>query len=388
MRLPDQLPVKFNMELLLLDEPSALSLPLHPPTRAQVLADEAGARAFVRAWQAWQPAEEVEWATRSWAGLGKQDVPVRVTLSGWDRVAEVAGRAGEVALTRERFGALVELFPGWPEFRERAARLWSSWSVLSEDDFTRLCLALRWFHVKPSSGLRARAVPIEGLDTKWIAAHRGLLQRLLGVADLGLAEGDRLMRVRFLDGALAPTPGLLDVAVPFGSLDLTDGLLVIVVENKETFLALPQASEGSGAVLVWGSGYTASALPELSWVRAARRVLYWGDADADGYAILNALRARLAADGASVPVVSVAMDVETVERFLHLAVADPGDATRVLPHLTDEEERARRFLVASGSKRLEQERVSLEWALAMPEFAAVWGGTVDGTTNVAGVIDG
>ena len=373
MRLPDQLPVKFNMELLLLDEPTVLSVPLHPPTRARVLADEAGARAFVRAWQAWEPAEEVEWATRSWAGLGKQDVPVRVTLSGWDRVAEVAGRAGEVARARERFDALVELFPGWPEFRERAARSWSSWSVLSEDDFSRLCLALRWFHVKPSSGLRARAVPIEGLDTKWIATHRGLLQRLLGVADLGLAEGDRLMRVRFLDGVLAPAPGLLDMAVPFGSLALPDGLTVVVVENKETFLALPQAPEGSGAVLVWGSGYTASALPELPWVRAARRVLYWGDADADGYAILNALRARLAAEGASVLIVSVAMDVETVQRFLHLAVADPGDTTRVLPHLTDDEERARRFLVASGAKRLEQERVSLEWALAMPEFQAVWG---------------
>ena len=388
MRLPDQLPVKFNMELLLLDEPSAVSVPLHPPTRAQVLADEAGAREFVRAWQAWQPAEEVEWATRSWAGLGKQDLPVRVTLSGWDRVAEVAGRAGEVALARERFAVLVELFPDWPEFRERAAHLWSSWLALEDDDFTRLCLALRWFHVKPSSGLRARAVPIEGLDTKWIASHRGLLQRLLGVSDLGLAEGDRLMRVRFLDGALAPAPGLLDVAVPFGSLALPDGLLVIVVENKETFLALPQAPDGSGAVLVWGSGYTAGALPELPWVRAARRVLYWGDADADGYAILNALRTRLAADGASVPVVSVAMDVETVQRFLHLAVADPGDTTRVLPHLTDDEERARRFLVASGAKRLEQERVSLEWALAMPEFQAVWGGTVGGTTNVTGEDDG
>ena len=387
MRLPDQLPVKFNMELLLLDEPSATSVPLHPPTRAQVLADEPAAREFVRAWQAWQPAEEVEWATRSWVGLGKQDVPVRVTLSGWDRVAEVAGRAGEVALARERFASLVELFPGWSGFREKAARSWSSWLVLSDDDFTRLCLALRWFHVKPSSGLRARAVPIEGLDTKWIASHRGLLQRLLGVSDLGLAEGDRLMRVRFLDGALAPAPGLLDVAVPFGSLDLPDGLLVIVVENKETFLALPQAPDGSGAVLVWGSGYTAGALPELPWVRTARRVLYWGDVDADGYAILNALRTRLAADGAFVRVVSVAMDVETVQRFLHLAVADPGDTTRVLPHLTEDEERARRFLVASGAKRLEQERVSLEWALAMPEFQAVWGGTVSGTIADAGVDD-
>ena len=87
-------------------------------------------------------------------------------------------------------------------------------------------------------------------------------------------------------------------------------------------------------------------------VRAARRVLYWGDADADGYAILNALRSRLTADGASVPVVSVAMDVETVQRFLHLAVADPGDTTRVLPHLTDDEERARRAGCRRARRRL------------------------------------
>ena len=90
-----------------------------------------------------------------------------------------------------------------------------------------------------------RGVALDGL-----LGLRGLLQRLLGVSDLGLAEGDRLMRVRFLDRLLAPAPGLLDVAVPFGSLDLPDGLLVIVVENKETFLALPQAPDGSGAVII------------------------------------------------------------------------------------------------------------------------------------------
>lgn len=374
MRLPDQLPIKLNIELLLLDAPLDISLPLKPPTRAQVLADEARAREFVRAWQVWEPAEEVEWATRSWAGIGKQHVPVRLTLSEWDRVAEVTGLTREVEFARARFARLVELFPSWPDYRERAARTHSAWAALTDEDFTRLCQALQWFHAEPNSGLRARAVPIEGLDTKWIAAHRGLLQRLLGSSDLGLDEGDHLLRARFLDRLLAPAPALLDVAVPFGSLPLPDNLTVAVVENKETFLALPQAPDGSNTVLVWGSGYTASALAELPWVRSARRILYWGDADADGYAILNALRSRLSVEGNSVPVLSTAMDVETIERFLHLAVADPGDNARVLPYLTDGEERARRFLIASGNKRLEQERVSMEWALAMPEFELVWGG--------------
>lgn len=372
MRLPDQLPLKLNMEQLLLDEPVEVSIPLKPPTRAQVLDDETRAREFVRTWQAWEPAGEVEWATRSWAGLGKHDVPVRLMLSGWDRVAEVVGRAGEVALARERFARLIQLFPDSSEFRERAARTNSAWIALSAEDFNRLCLALHWFHVKPQSGLRPRAVPIEGLDTKWIATHRRLLQRLLGVNDLGLAEGDRMMRVRFLDFSLAPAPGLVDVAVPFGSLALPDDLRVLVVENKETFLALPHTPEGSNVVLVWGAGYTAGALHELPWVRQARQIVYWGDADADGYAILNTVRTRLSADGCSVSVVSAAMDIDTVQRFLHLAVADPGDTARVLPRLTEEEERARRFLIASGNKRLEQERVSLDWALSLPQLAPLW----------------
>lgn len=374
MRLPDQIPIKLNMELLLLEAPSAISLPLKPPTRSQVLADEARAREFVRAWQAWEPAEEVEWATRSWAGIGRQHVPVRLTLSGWDRVAEVTGFTQEVEFARSRFARLVRLFPSWSDYRERAARTHSAWTALTDEDFTRLCQALQWFHAEPNSGLRARAVPIEGLDTKWIAAHRGLLQRLLGSSDLGLDEGDHLVRARFLDRLLAPAPALLDVAVPFGSLPLPDNLTVVVVENKETFLAFPQAPDGSDTVLVWGSGYTASALAELPWVRSARRILYWGDADADGYAILNALRSRLSVEDNSVPVLSTAMDVETVEKFLHLAVTDPGDTSRVLPYLTDEEERARRFLIASGNKRLEQERMSMEWALARPEFELVWCG--------------
>lgn len=372
MRLPDQLPLKLNMEQLLLDEPVEVSIPLKPPTRAQVLDDETRAREFVRTWQAWEPAGEVEWATRSWAGLGKHDVPVRLMLSGWDRVAEVVGRAGEVALARERFARLIQLFPDSSEFRERAARTNSAWIALSAEDFNRLCLALHWFHVKPQSGLRPRAVPIEGLDTKWIATHRRLLQRLLGVNDLGLAEGDRMMRVRFLDFSLAPAPGLVDVSVPFGSLALPDDLRVLVVENKETFLALPHTPEGSNVVLVWGAGYTAGSLHELPWVRQARQIVYWGDADADGYAILNTVRTRLSADGCSVSVVSAAMDIDTVQRFLHLAVADPGDTARVLPRLTEEEERARRFLIASGNKRLEQERVSLDWALSLPQLAPLW----------------
>ena len=59
-------------------------------------------------------------------------------------------------------------------------------------------------------------MPIEGLDTKWVGSHRGLLRRLLapvGVADLGLSTEDATVRIRYLDPSLAPGPAFADVAL-------------------------------------------------------------------------------------------------------------------------------------------------------------------------------
>lgn len=374
MRLPDQLPLKLDIARALLGQPPVESLPLHPPSGAAAKRDLAAATAFVRAWQEWSPSEEVQWEEKNWAaaGLGHQRVPVRVAVGTWDRVAELTGQTDQLARARARHAALMALFPASAEFAEVAARSHAAWMQLTDADFHRLCLALVWFEANPASGLRARAVPIEGLDTKWVERHRSLVRRLLapvGVNELGLATGDATVRLRYLDRSLAPGTAFVDVAVPFGA-DPTAGaagITVIIVENKETFLSLPAAPEGSRAISVWGAGYSGTALAQLPWIRHAR-VLYWGDADSDGYAILQGLRSNMPPDS----VHSVCMDSETITRFLHLAVPDPGDAGRVLRRLTDTEDRARRLLVASGNLRLEQERVSLEWALSRPEFASVW----------------
>lgn len=375
MRLPDQLPLKLDIPRALLGEPAVESLPLHPPSGAAAKRDLRATTEFVRTWQEWTPPEEVQWEERNWAaaGLGRQRVPVRVTVGSWDRVAALIGRTDKLEHARTRHTALKSLFPATDGFAEAAARCHPAWTLLTDADFNRLCLTLAWFAENPASGLRARAVPIEGLDTKWVERHRSLVRKLLapvGVEDLGLATGDATVRLRYLDPSLAPGTEFLDVAVPYGA-DPTGGaagLTVIVVENKETFLALPATPVGSRAIAVWGAGYSGTALAQLKWITNAR-VLYWGDADADGYAILHGLRAHMPPGS----VTSVAMDSETIARFLHLAVPDPGDPGRALPHLTAAEERARRLLVTSGNLRLEQERVSLDWALTRPEFTLVWG---------------
>ncbi|WP_084576465.1 DUF3322 domain-containing protein [Corynebacterium tuscaniense] len=98
MRLPDQLPLSLNIERALLGVGLPGSIPLHPPTAKRVLADPASATSFVRAWQAYEPQAEVEWATRRWAHLGQQRVPVRVHIGSWERVAELTGQAATLSL--------------------------------------------------------------------------------------------------------------------------------------------------------------------------------------------------------------------------------------------------------------------------------------------------
>src|SRR5699024_11826752 len=85
--------------------------------------------------------------------------------------------------------------------------------------------------------------------------------------------------------------GLDDITAPISQLS---GLpvsprLVFVFENLETVLAMPAWPT---AVAVHGSGYAVDAVARLAWIEGAR-VIYWGDLDSHGFAILNRLRAHL-----------------------------------------------------------------------------------------------
>ena len=60
MRLPDQLPLRLDIERALLGSALPESIPLHPPTAKKVLAEPLVATEFVRAWQAYEPQTEVE----------------------------------------------------------------------------------------------------------------------------------------------------------------------------------------------------------------------------------------------------------------------------------------------------------------------------------------
>ncbi len=340
------------------DGSALLELPLHPPTEREALADLVAAREWVESWRHASVSADVRitWTRREWARVGAQELPERVVVRGPESLARIAGLDAEWELLRGRLGILRALDRGDAltlALRTHARAI----AALTEPDFDRLVHVLEWLRAHPASGRRVRELPIRGIDTKWIEARRGLVEALhgalTGAAGLGLHQPDPLVRVRFLDRALAPG-GLADISAPVG--DLAGLSLrpdrIFVFENLATVLAMPAVP---GAIVIDGGGRRVELVARLPW---AQEVTYWGDLDSHGFAILHQLRSH------GVAATCALMDTETLRAHRDLWGSDESPDIGVLPSLTAQEQATLRLLGSEGNVRLEQERIPWDYALA------------------------
>lgn len=339
-----------------------MTIGLKPPSEQVVRSDELAAEQWVRGWDAVELPEgvELDWQVRVWRSVGRQRVPVRLRLDHPDGVATFAGggaaRRWRVLTRRRRQvrAALGESAAIDNIVRKHAALL----VEISADRFTQIVGASQWLSEHHVDGLRPRQIPIRGVDSKWFTANRSIVSALVEAATdrthLEIKDADRLVRMRVLDPHLAPA-GLTDLAVPaaqLGALELGQRV-TFVFENLESVLAMP---EWPGAVVVHGSGYAVDVVAELPWVRRAP-IVYWGDLDSHGFAILHRLRVHVPG------VMSVLMDVDTLLSHRDLWVPEPQPSTATLTTLTDEESATYSRLRDEGNVRLEQERIP--WATAL-----------------------
>jgi hypothetical protein len=201
------------------------------------------------------------------------------------------------------------------------------------------------------------------VDTKFFERNRAILDALLlqvqpeavdqsalrFEARHGLRWEEPLVRLRFLDPALQDAHGftVADLAVPaptFRSLAL-GSVNAIITENLRNFLAVPALPN---AVAVLGSGDAAALLTKARWL-AESRILYWGDLDVRGYAILARLRAEYPATE------SVLMDDVALDTHRSWATpTTPSNAT--ISGLSPGEARALERVCSEGLW-LEQERI-------------------------------
>ncbi len=135
---------------------------------------------------------------------------------------------------------------------------------------------------------------------------------------------------------------------------------VYVIENEITYLAFPLPV---GAIVIFGGGYAVDVLEPLGWL-ADLNLVYWGDIDTHGFAILNRLRHRFGRAR------SMLMDRATLLAHRGQWVTEPRPTAATLDLLDAEEADLYRDLVDGAlgpSVRLEQERIrfaAIERALA------------------------
>ncbi|MEO8179824.1 MAG: Wadjet anti-phage system protein JetD domain-containing protein [Deltaproteobacteria bacterium] len=348
-----------------------LSVLLGEPTEKTVAEDAGLVRQWVENWTSWGDAGEVQWLNRQWPRLGTQRLPCRLLLSCAADVARVVGEAQRY----ERAG-------------ERMARLTARWDALSgsplllrhfdeladypAQEFERLFALLTWLDLNRDSSHYLRQLPVEGIDTKWCEAKRRTLitDVLVAMRSLseplefhelcGLRRPPQRLRMRLLcSDARQVLGGLGDVEAPIAQIAALDlrPECALVVENLETGLALPELP-GCVAFMKLGNGV--GVLSRLPWLSDAR-VVYWGDIDTYGFAILSQARAVLPS------LSSVLMDEETLLRNRALWGREPVPSPSAqLAHLTADEHAvfgALRDNLWGPDVRLEQERVPWPYAV-------------------------
>lgn len=357
------------------------------PSKQEILSGFSQIAALVSTLRSWEQRQgvQVEYETRE-AG-GPQRLPVRIVVPSieaaatlatpranerWSRVIERTQR--RAAMLRERF---CELDPGVH------ARVLRAYDGCDELEFELLLSAGSWFRAHDARGLTAREVPLPGIDGKWLgnARRQSMVCLLAGREELGLERMPASLEFAYLDPEHLARGGRRYDSWVDGDVQQTAYApsVVIIVENKETYLKFPQVK---GGICLFGSGKAGVALiGKLTWVDCAPHAVYWGDLDADGFEILDAYRAR------GLTCASMLMDTATLMRFERFGTDFEKNhkslltrARKELEHLSKEEAEAYDLLTSdtyAGHRRVEQERIPLSEAIrALADIVDNDGGSV------------
>ena len=284
--------------------------PLRFRLKAPTASDVAERFDEVRIWSAAlraAPGYRVEMQSVRHRVQGANSVPSQVWIDTLNDAVAVIDKADELTrfavlmdTTSQRRAALVPWLARNPLQALALAPVWA-----------RLLDIVDWLEAHPMPHVYVRQMDVPGVHSKFVEAHRGVLTELcdlalpadaidstaLGVNQFaqryGFREKPQRVRFRMLDPARALFAHALecDVTLDAASFARLDPPIstVFVTENEINFLALPNVP---GALAIFGAGYGFDAIARATWL-ARCRLLYWGDIDTHGFAILDQLRAAL-----------------------------------------------------------------------------------------------
>ncbi len=354
-----------------------LHIPLKAPSAKQTMQDLAHFRAWIERWKSFAMPDLLHWKTVDFRQLGEQQLPLRITIGSFQQLTQFCGAAAVAQsarwqanmlplLKRYRHEQVYPVLVGHIEIVEG----------LGNNDAELLAHVLPQLQRGPGAGGYLRALPLTGVDTKFVEASSGLIEALLDAVHEGeiVACGGLY---RWLDCRHGPrglaqgvpivrplSPGTRHAYQGLPLLQLSAELLrqhelsatnILVVENVQSGLALPDLDD---TIAVIGGGRNVSWM-DASWL-TTKRVAHWGDIDTWGLAILSDARTSLAT------LEPLMMDMATLKAHEARMVQEPAPLRTLPAQLTDQEQRlfldltAGRFL----STRLEQERISSDFISA------------------------
>jgi hypothetical protein len=360
-----------------------LAVPMRGPTPREIAERFGDVQGWAAQWQRTDPTLlRVEHKQVGGRLIGANTIPCRAWIDSYDQLWMLLGVRREV----ERFAELADatsrycprLLPWMTAHPMRALELEACWAQLLD--------TVRWVEECRRPGMYLRQVDVPGVDTKFIERHRGVLGELLDLQltaeriNLSVPRSDftgryrfrkkpQYVRFRLLGGGVQLGWGSLsELTVRAGELTAAPAAVTAVyaVENETTYLAFPAVA---GAMVIFGGGYAVSALESLAWL-ADLDLVYWGDIDTHGFAILNRLRRRFPQTK------SMLMDRATLLAHRSQWVTEPNPTNAPLELLDQDEAELYRDLAANAlgeSIRLEQERVRfsvVQVAVTEPEQSA------------------
>lgn len=344
------------------DEPfETVEVALRGPTPASIGDDIAAVREWVAALDAGRRDDsryELEWKPVGGRKFGRNELPARAVIRRRDQAWALLGVNGTVRC----FDDLVEA-----SCRQPQVRAWITdhphRALALAPQMSQLIAAYEWLDAHRGSRRYLREISAPGVDTKFVERHRPELAGMLGVSssssgfvsDLGLRSKPALVRLR-PSSSLGLPAVLTELAVrapELARLDLRPRV-AIIVENEISYLSVQIPQDG---IALWGKGFDVDNVGRLPWLGGAD-VVYWGDIDTHGFAILDRLRAWLPKTR------SVLMDRKTLLAHRDRWVTEDRPARSALTRLTVDELDLYSDLVgaAMGDRvRLEQERIDWSW---------------------------
>jgi hypothetical protein len=237
----------------------------------------------------------------------------------------------------------------------------------------RLVRIAEWMKATPRPGIYIRQISLPDIDTKFIETHKKLLtewfdiildpsivdNNATGVRGFeqryGFLEKPIQVRFRILDKN-SYIQGLSDLALradEFCALKL-DIDTVFVTENDINGVAFPMVDR---SMIIFGRGYGFEYLQNAHWLHD-KEILYWGDIDTHGFAILSQFRKLFPS------VKSFLMDRDTLLTYRQYWVKELTPSTATLDNLTEEETSLYNDLKSNAlgeSVRLEQEFIQFDY---------------------------